>query len=148
MTLKTFPAAQARRAPPKAPRAPRGLSGEARSLWRRLQSEYGICDAGGLALLEAAVRAYARMDEARRQLDRDGCVVTDRWQEEKPCTPPLKLSVTRGRDAAILRLLEPRTRLLTPEHAAQLVTLPERRMRSLARGKPWPLRIGGSLRID
>lgn len=52
-----------------------------------------------------------------------------------------------ARDAALVRLLEP-TRLLTPEDAALLVALPERRLRSLARGKPWALRVGGALRID
>jgi hypothetical protein len=54
-----------------------------------------------------------------------------------------------ARDAAIARLMEPPpTRFLTPEDAAALLSLPERRLRSLARGKPWALRIGGSLRID
>lgn len=54
-----------------------------------------------------------------------------------------------ARHAALVRLLEPRTtRFLTPEDAAQLVALPERRLRSLARGKPWALRVGSALRID
>jgi helix-turn-helix protein len=58
-------------------------------------------------------------------------------------------SLDLARDAAILRLLEPQSsRLLTPQDAAQLVSLPERRLRSLARGKAWALRIGGSLRIE
>lgn len=54
----------------------------------------------------------------------------------------------RARDVALLRLVAPPRRLLTPGDAALLVSLPERRLRSLARGKPWALRIGGALRID
>jgi hypothetical protein len=54
-----------------------------------------------------------------------------------------------ARDAALLRLLDPTAgRLLTPQDAAELVALPERRLRSLSRGKSWALRFGNTLRID
>ena len=53
----------------------------------------------------------------------------------------------QAREAALLRLLEP-ARILTPDEAAQLVSLPVRRLRSLSRGKVWALRVGGALRID
>ncbi len=54
-----------------------------------------------------------------------------------------------AREAALLRLMtvEP-TRILTPSEAAEVVGMPERRLRSLARGKSWALRLGGALRID
>lgn len=54
----------------------------------------------------------------------------------------------RARDAALLRLAAAETRLLPVDEAAQLVALPERRLRSLARGKAWAIRIGRTLRVD
>lgn len=65
------------------PRAPAGLSKAAKTLWSRLITEYGIRDAAGLAVLEQAARAFDRAEEARRMLDRDGCVVKDRWGQKK-----------------------------------------------------------------
>lgn len=54
-----------------------------------------------------------------------------------------------AREAVILRLLEPEAPRLVPiEEAAELVALPVRRLRSIARGKPWSHRIGRSVRID
>ncbi len=68
---------------------------------------------------------------------------------ERDELPGLVRALDLARDAALARLLEREpTRLLTPEDAAQLVSLPERRLRSLARGKAWALRVGGALRID
>ena len=64
--------------------APKGLPTVARAFWRRLQAEYSITDAGGLTLLEVAARAFARMEEARAILDKEVCVVRDRWKQPKP----------------------------------------------------------------
>jgi len=66
-----------------APRPPAGLSAAAKTLWARLQTEYGIRDAAGLAVLEQAARSFERAEEARRLLDRAGCVVKDRWGQTK-----------------------------------------------------------------
>jgi P27 family predicted phage terminase small subunit len=69
---------------PRPPKPPKDLKGGARDFWTRLQTEYGIADQGGLAALELAVRAFARMEEARRLLDAEGVVVKDRWGQSKP----------------------------------------------------------------
>jgi len=65
------------------PRAPQGLTPNARAIWTRLQREYQIIDAAGLAVLEQAVRSYERAEEARRQLAKGSCV-RDRWGQPKP----------------------------------------------------------------
>lgn len=64
-------------------RTPAGLSNAGRALWSRLHGEYRIGDAAGLAVLEQAVRAFERAEEARRLLDKQGCVVRDRWGQTK-----------------------------------------------------------------
>jgi P27 family predicted phage terminase small subunit len=68
----------------KAPRAPANLSATSRNLWGRLRDEYGIRDVAGLAVLEQALRSLDRAEQARRLLDRQGVVVTDRWGQSKP----------------------------------------------------------------
>src|SRR5262245_43765226 len=82
MSVKPFPAVL----PPRKSRAsrpPRGLPAVAREWWHRMVKEYGIADEGGLTLLEMAARAYARMEAARRQLDKDGPTVLDRFGQRK-----------------------------------------------------------------
>ena len=49
-----------------------------------LQGEYAVTDAAGLAVLSEAMRSWERAEEARRHLDRQGCVVKDRWNQVKP----------------------------------------------------------------
>ena len=56
---------------------PKGLSRSAAKWWRRVVAEYGICDAAGEMLLETALRCWDREEQARGQLDRDGCTTLD-----------------------------------------------------------------------
>ena len=95
-------AARSKRAPSR-PRRPSGLSKAAGVLWERLQREYRVLDAAGLAVLEQALRAFDRAEEARRLLDREGCVVKDRWGQVKlhPAA-----SVERDARAAFLSALK------------------------------------------
>lgn len=68
---------------PAKPRPPAGLSKTAGQFWTDLQAEYSILDAGGLRILEVASRALDRLEQARRLLDREGCVIKDRWGQAK-----------------------------------------------------------------
>ena len=73
-----------------APRPPTTLSASAATLWRRLQTDYGIVDSGGLTLLSTACEAYGRMKQAQQMLDKEGLVVRDRHGQAKP-HPALKI---------------------------------------------------------
>ena len=65
------------------PKPPTKLPASARKLWRSLQSEYSIVDAGGLAILEAACRAFARASEAEAVLNAEGLTMRDAKGNEK-----------------------------------------------------------------
>lgn len=95
------------------PQAPAGLSLPARGLWLRLRDEYGIVDAGGLAVLEQAARCYDRAEEARRMLDREGVVTKDRWGQRKPHPAATVERDARAQLLAALRQLN----IATPEEA-------------------------------
>ena len=66
------------------PTAPKTLSTEARSWWRRLATEYGIQDEAGQLLLQTALEAFDRLRSAQRTIKQDGPTVTDRWGQIKP----------------------------------------------------------------
>lgn len=68
---------------PRPLRAP-PLSKAAKAWAAKLRVEYGISDAGGLAHLEVAARAWERAQQAAAHLARDGLVVTDRYGTPKP----------------------------------------------------------------
>ncbi len=68
----------------KKPKPPAGLSAAARKLWSEIQSGYSVRDPAGLSILTEALRAYDRAEEARKLLDKQGCVVRDRWGQTKP----------------------------------------------------------------
>jgi phage terminase small subunit len=63
---------------------PRGLSPAARRWWGVLVAEYHIDDAPGALLLETALVAWDRMQEARRTLAKEGTVLRDRFGQAKP----------------------------------------------------------------
>ena len=52
-------------------------------LWTRVQAEYGIDDAAGLALLTAAAEALDRMRAAQESIATHGEMVLDRYQQLK-----------------------------------------------------------------
>ena len=63
---------------------PKHLSPPARRWWAALQREYGITDAGGLALLAAAADAWDRCREAREILAKEGVITVDRFNQPQP----------------------------------------------------------------
>ena len=67
-----------------APKTPPNLSRKAAKLWRDLTTEYGICDSGGLAILEAGLRAFDRAEAARGIIAAEGLQAPDRFGVMKP----------------------------------------------------------------
>lgn len=63
---------------------PKNLTREGKALWRRLVDDYEIDDEGGLALVEVVCRAHSRAHEARREIERDGITIEDRFGQRKP----------------------------------------------------------------
>lgn len=63
---------------------PKHLTGEARRLWQRLTRDFAIDDAAGLTLLRAACEAFARGEQARRMLKREGMFTRDRFGQRRP----------------------------------------------------------------
>lgn len=57
------------------PKSPPGLSREAATLWRSIQREYNIIDAGGLAILARACEALDSMRAAQKVVQRLGPIV-------------------------------------------------------------------------
>ena len=82
---------------------PGHLSREAKQIWRKLTSEYDICDGGGLAILRAATEAFDRAEGARAKIEAEGMVIKDRFGAEKP--HPL-LTAERDARAAMLTALK------------------------------------------
>ena len=68
----------------KKPAPPAGLSAAARAWWRRLVNDFGIEDSAGLLLLQTAMRAFDRMQDAATLIRRDGVVIDDRFKQKKP----------------------------------------------------------------
>lgn len=66
------------------PKPPGDLSADAKKLWSRLFNDYALDDAAGMLLLQSACEAYDRLQEARKQLAKEGSVIRDRWGQPKP----------------------------------------------------------------
>lgn len=64
-------------------KAPTHLQRHGRELWRRIQAEYDVNDAGGLALLTTAAECLDRMRAAQKAISEDGEVVKDRYGQAK-----------------------------------------------------------------
>lgn len=94
----------------KAPAAPKHLSAEARKLWSQLRSDYAIDDSAGLALLQAAAESHDRAQQARKLIDADGMVSTDRFGQRKPHP-----AVAIERDARTQMMAALRALRLSPE---------------------------------
>src|SRR4030042_5825048 len=65
-------------------RCPGHLSKEAKGIWKELTDEYGITDAGGLAILKTGLEAYDRATGARLAINKEGLTITDRFGVAKP----------------------------------------------------------------
>jgi P27 family predicted phage terminase small subunit len=63
----------------RTPTPPKGLSKEAASWWRRLHAEFDLADEAGRFLLEQALRAFDRMNEAGALVTKHGVAVSDRF---------------------------------------------------------------------
>ena len=70
-------------------RPPQGLSDAARRWWHELQKDYPLTDAAGALLLETALRALDRTEEARAIVDKEGTILKDRFGQSVP-HPALK----------------------------------------------------------
>lgn len=64
-------------------RAPSHLSASSRKLWRDILSEYQINDAVGLRILQVACEALDRAENCRREIERNGQQVKDRFGQCK-----------------------------------------------------------------
>ena len=64
--------------------APSHLSPEAKKIWKKLVTEYGISDAGGLEILRAGLENFDRAEKARANIDKVGLLVKDRFGAIKP----------------------------------------------------------------
>lgn len=77
--------------------APKGLSAEARQLWRRLVDDYGLADeAHALVTLELVCRALDRCRQAQGVVDQLGPTYLDRFG-----TPHLRPETLLERDARV-----------------------------------------------
>jgi P27 family predicted phage terminase small subunit len=89
----------------KISRPPAHLSASARALWRKLFLDYDLDDAGGLLLLQSACEAFDRLQGARRLLDAEGAVVTDRFGQKRPHPAAALERDARSQMHAAMRLL-------------------------------------------
>jgi hypothetical protein len=81
------------------------LKAEGRALWKQLQAEYAILDAGGLQYLRTAAECRDLEHEAMEAARKDGLSTIDRYGQRRP--HPL-LSVARdarGQMLAAIRAL-------------------------------------------
>ena len=63
---------------------PSALSKAAKIWWRRLYSEYDLQDEGAAFLLESALRAFDRMNQAAELVEQHGVCTLDRYKQLKP----------------------------------------------------------------
>lgn len=61
--------------------APSGLSPAANAWWKRLHAEFDLDDSGAAFLLETALRAFDRMNEAGALVDQHGVAFMDRYSQ-------------------------------------------------------------------
>jgi len=65
------------------PKAPSGLSLEARELWQKTVKLWRIDDPTALLSLKNACKCLDRLRKAEAIIHREGCVITDRWGQQK-----------------------------------------------------------------
>lgn len=85
---------------------PSHLSADGKRMFRELHSDYAIDDAAGFALLQAACEAFDRSQQARRRIDRDGAVLTDRFGQRKAHPACAIERDARGQMISALRALK------------------------------------------
>ena len=88
-----------------AARAPKHLSKNAKSWWKKIQSEYTIDDEAGQLLLQTSLEAFDRMQEVQEIIKNDGACILDRFKQKKE-HPLLKIERdSRGQMLAALKQL-------------------------------------------
>jgi P27 family predicted phage terminase small subunit len=92
---------------------PNSLSKEAKTLWKGLQTEYGINDAAGLDLLTDYCFFYDRREAARAKIRKEGITIEDRFGQTiaHPAT-----RIERDCSAAMLKILRALNLDLEPLH--------------------------------
>jgi len=85
------------------PPAPKGLSAAAKAWWRALHSDFDLSEPHCRLLLETALKAFDRMNEAAAVLDAEGVTIRDRFEQVKP--HPL-IPVERDARAGMLAALK------------------------------------------
>jgi P27 family predicted phage terminase small subunit len=86
----------------KLPKAPKSLSAEAKVWWRKILADYEL-DHHGLLLLESALQSFDRMRQAQALLDKEGIVLTDRFEQKKPHPATV---IERDSKAAMVRTFQ------------------------------------------
>ena len=66
------------------PKAPAGLSKAALTWWKRLVDSYAITDDAGLLMLQTALEAFDRMNQARALIEKHGVLILDKAGQLKP----------------------------------------------------------------
>lgn len=84
---------------------PKHLKVDARRMWQRLQADYVLDDAAGLALLQAACESFQRAEDARATIDKAGAVLSDRFGQLKAHPACAIERDARGQMIAALRAL-------------------------------------------
>ena len=84
------------------PPAPRGLSAEAKTWWRKLNETYEFGDES-LLLLQQALEALDELRAAQKILAREGITMRDRWGQRK--THPASI-VARDSRSAMLKYFQ------------------------------------------
>ena len=63
---------------------PKCLKAAAKKMWNRLLEDFQIDDSAGLSLLESACICYQRAEDARKQVQREGLTIKDRFEQIRP----------------------------------------------------------------
>jgi P27 family predicted phage terminase small subunit len=82
--------------------SPEHLSADAKSWWDRITAEFDITDDAGQLLLQTAFEAFDRMRNCQAQIARDGELVRDRFDQQKP--HPLLAAERDARSQMLLAL--------------------------------------------
>ena len=69
---------------------------EAKRLWRKLQSDFVTDCAAGKLILQSALEAFGRVQEARAPLKKEGSVTKDRWGQSKQYPDSLVEALARA----------------------------------------------------
>lgn len=65
------------------PTAPKPLSTAGKTLWRKILTDWNITDAAHLKVLEVGLLALDRAESLRKEIDRMGPAVVDRFDQTK-----------------------------------------------------------------